>query len=88
MSRPRWSPSSPDRSEVVDILYLYSLITQILWLYTKGASLESNLSVYLTDGPITHRGQDWQEIVEQYSRYNLTYKKDRLVILSGLTKRQ
>ena len=44
--------------------------------------------MYLTDGPMTHRGQDWQEIVEQYSGCDLTYKKDRPVALSGLARRQ
>ena len=62
--------------------------TEISWLCAKGASIESNPSVYLTDGPMTHRGQDWQEIVEQYSGCDLTYEKDRLVALSGLAKRQ
>ena len=44
--------------------------------------------MYLTDSPMMYRGQDWQEIVEQYSGCDLTYKKDRLVALSGLARRQ
>lgn len=62
--------------------------TEISWLCAKGASLESDPSVYLRDGPMTHRGQDWQEIVQRYSGCDLTYEKDRLVALSGLAKRQ
>lgn len=62
--------------------------TEISWLCAKGASLECNPFIYLIDGPMTHRGQDWQEIVQQYSGCDLTYEKDRLVALSGLARRQ